>query len=62
MKIIKKGKRRIVSRRKTCPNCECEFEYEKRDVRYEQQDDHPWLFCPHCGLALQVPSWKDYDL
>ena len=46
MKIIKEGKNLITAVRQTCTYCDCEFEYEKKDVQYDQRDMFPYVTCP----------------
>jgi hypothetical protein len=61
MRIIKEGKKRVSSRRQTCPKCECVFEYEKKDLFYDQREPEPWVTCPCCRNFITVNHWKDYE-
>lgn len=49
--IIKHG----IKRRKTCPECECEFVYEEEDTYYEgQREEYKVVNCPDCGRAIII--------
>ena len=51
IKIIKKGTRKI----KKCPNCGCEFSYEREDVLIDPgftKKNH--INCPQCNKAVTV--------
>ena len=60
MKIIKKGKEEIKVRPYTCFKCGCVFEYERKDLRYDQREPQPWVCCPWCGAFIAVTPWKEY--
>lgn len=53
MKVIKHGDtkataREIVTKRVTCPICNCEFEYGSDEVQYNERK-HAYVNCPECG-------------
>lgn len=58
IKIIKEGK--ITKFTKTCPDCECEFEYEQEDIKVDHSvclTSYPgkygtYVICPCCGKHL----------
>lgn len=58
IKIIKQGK--ITKFTKTCPDCECEFEYEQDDIKVDYScclTTYPckygtYVICPCCGKHL----------
>ena len=66
IKIIKEGK--TVKFTKTCPDCGCEFEYEKRDVKANYNDvsiSYPneygtYVICPCCGKHLPHNGYRAY--
>lgn len=52
MKVIKHGDtkataREIVTKRVTCPICNCEFEYNSDEVRYNARNQ-AYVNCPEC--------------
>ena len=58
IKIIKEGTRKIAK----CPNCGCEFSYEREDLCM-----HPiwkkWIVnCPQCSEIIKVFEQKDTTL
>ena len=61
IKIIKEGKTtKFTKFTKTCPDCECEFEYEQDDVKVDHSvclTTYPcqygtYVICPCCGKHL----------
>lgn len=53
MKVIKHGDTKsiapeIVTKRVTCPNCGCEFEYDSDDVLHDMHNN-AHVNCPECG-------------
>lgn len=51
IKIIKEGTIKITK----CPNCGCEFSYEKEDVlidQYIMKENH--VNCPQCNKAVTI--------
>ena len=58
IKVIKQGK--ITKFTKTCPDCECEFEYEQDDIKVDYScclTTYPckygtYVICPCCGKHL----------
>lgn len=53
MKVIKHGDtkataREIVTKRVTCPICNCEFEYGSDEVQYNERKQ-VYVHCPECG-------------
>lgn len=51
IKIIHPGKVRVV----TCPKCECEFSFEREDIKYGSQIDYyEEVICPCCHKAIDL--------
>jgi hypothetical protein len=51
IKIIKYGKKM----RKICPQCECEFEFEREDVIWgNQREPDNCVKCPCCGRYIEI--------
>ena len=53
IRIIKHG----LYRKMTCPNCRCEFTYEKADTNHVQTDVNDYkrfVECPDCGERIEV--------
>lgn len=51
IKIIKYGKKM----RKICPQCECEFEFEREDVIWgNQREPDNYVKCPCCGKYIEI--------
>ena len=50
IKIIKEGTRKIAK----CPNCGCEFSYEKEDVLIDPGFTKSHVNCPQCNKAVKV--------
>ena len=72
IKIIKEGKTTKFT--KTCPDCECEFEYEQEDIKVDHSvclTTYPcqygaYVICPCCGKHLHhgrvtapIPSYPN---
>jgi len=54
IKIIKPGKIHIA----TCPNCLCEFSFEKEDVMFGNQlDPDNFVKCPCCNELVNI-LWR----
>lgn len=49
IKIIKSGKKEFYI---TCPNCGCEFTYEKEDFNGADYDGVSYIKCPECGTPV----------
>lgn len=53
MKVIKPGNpdKIPVNRtyRGTCPNCDCEFEFETKEITYDHQKEEAFVCCPECN-------------
>ena len=66
IEIIKEGKTKKFT--KICPNCGCEFEYEKSDVKANYNDfstSYPnkygtYVICPCCGKHLPHNGYIAY--
>ena len=55
IKIIKEGTRKI----EKCPNCGCEFSYEKEDL-FMDPISKVWIVnCPQCKKAIKVFGRKE---
>lgn len=53
IKIIKPGKVMV----QTCPKCNCEFSYEKEDIKYgDQRDPFKVVECPCCKYNIDLLS------
>jgi hypothetical protein len=51
VKIIKPGKIRII----TCPRCDCQFSFEREDVKYGSQIDYfEEVACPCCHKLIDL--------
>lgn len=53
IRIIKHG----LYRKMNCPNCRCEFTYEKADTNHVQTDVNDYkrfVECPDCGERIEV--------
>jgi hypothetical protein len=51
VKIIKYGKKM----RKICPQCECEFEFEREDVIWgNQREPDNYIYCPCCKELIVI--------
>jgi hypothetical protein len=51
IKIIKYGKKM----RQVCPQCECEFEFEREDVVWgNQRDPDNYIYCPCCKELIVI--------
>ena len=50
IKIIKEGTRKIAK----CPNCGCEFSYEKEDVLIDPFTRENNVNCPQCNEAVTL--------
>ena len=50
IKIIKEGTRKITK----CPNCGCEFSYEKEDVLRDPVRIENHVNCPLCNKAVII--------
>ena len=51
VKIIKYGKKM----RQICPQCECEFEFEREDVIWgNQREPDNYVKCPCCGKYIEI--------
>ena len=66
IKIIKEGTRKIAK----CPNCGCEFSYEREDIEKDGLLANnsvfigkAWVVCPQCGkeIVLETPRSKEID-
>ena len=66
IQIIKEGTRKI----EKCPNCWCEFSYEKEDIeKYGLLANNSvligktWVVCPQCSkeIVLATPRSKEID-
>lgn len=54
IKILKPGKSKIA----ICSKCECEFSYEKEDVKFGgQRDEYCYVVCPCCRNSVIVPFY-----
>lgn len=49
IKIIKSGKKEFHA---ICPNCGCEFTYEKEDFNGTDYDGVEYVKCPECGTPV----------
>ena len=56
--IIKEGKKKIPVFRATCSCCDCVFEFNKEDAKFDEDRDGKYLIlnCPCCGHPVE--SWK----
>ena len=51
IEIIKHGKKR----KAIYPECECEFTYEKEDIKYYgQREEYEGVKCPDCGRMIPI--------
>jgi hypothetical protein len=51
IKIIKYGKKM----RQICPQCECEFEFEREDIIWgNQREPDNYVKCPCCGRYIEI--------
>ena len=66
IKIIKEGTRKIAK----CPNCGCEFSYEREDIeKYGLLANNSvligktWVVCPQCGkeIVLERSGLEEID-
>ena len=55
IKIIKEGTRKI----ENCPNCGCEFSYEREDLHMDPIWKKCIVNCPQCYKAIKVFEQKD---
>ena len=55
IKIIKEGTRKI----EKCPNCGCEFSYEREDLCMDPIRKKWIVNCPQCCKAIKVLEQKD---
>ena len=55
IKIIKEGTRKIAE----CPNCGCEFSYEREDLFMDPIWKGRFVNCPQCVEAIKVLEQKD---
>ena len=55
IKIIKEGTRKI----EKCPNCGCEFSYEREDLCMDPILKKWIVNCPQCIKAIKVLEKKD---
>ena len=55
IKIIKEGTRKI----ENCPNCGCEFSYEREDVLRDPIWVGNYVKCPQCKEAIKIFEQKD---
>ncbi|MDE6285013.1 MAG: hypothetical protein K2M17_04635 [Bacilli bacterium] len=60
MEIIKPGNiNKVVGHRKyegICPDCDCEFIFEDKDVTSDQKERDSWVHCPTCGHVISMTS------
>ena len=61
IKIIKEGTRKIAK----CPNCGCEFSYEKEDIEKDGTLlnnsvflGKTWVVCPQCGKEIVLSTTR----
>ena len=56
--IIKEGKKKIPVFRATCSCCDCVFEFNKEDAKFDEDRDGKYfiLNCPCCGHPVE--SWR----
>jgi hypothetical protein len=58
VKIIKYGKKM----RKICPQCECEFEFEREDIIWgNQREPDNYVKCPCCGRYIEISEVLWYE-
>ena len=66
IKIIKEGTIKI----EKCPNCGCEFSYEREDIEKDGLLANnsvfigkAWVVCPQCSkeIVLEMPRSKEID-
>ena len=55
IKIIKEGTIKIAK----CPNCGCEFSYEREDLCMDPKRKKWIVNCPQCYKAIKVFEQKD---
>ena len=55
IKIIKEGTRKITK----CPNCGCEFSYEREDVLRDPIRIENHVNCPQCNKAVIVMAERE---
>lgn len=49
--VIKHGRKRLA----ICPECDCQFTFEKEDIHYgPQQDYYEEVVCPDCGNSINL--------
>ena len=61
IKIIKEGTKKIAK----CPNCGCEFSYEREDVEKDGTLlnnsvflGKTWVVCPQCGKEIVLSTTR----
>ena len=61
IKIIKEGTRKIAK----CPNCGCEFSYEREDIEKDGTLlnnsvflGKTWVVCPQCGKEIVLSTTR----
>lgn len=53
IKIIKPGRKKIPIYSAKCGYCECEFEFNKEDFKYDiLNDTFGQIDCPHCANTV----------
>lgn len=66
MEIIKKGNiNNVPGHRRykgVCPDCDCEFGFEEREILHDQRDGDSWVHCPTCGKPLCITSRHIHQL
>ena len=65
IKIIKPGKKKVPIFYTKCSYCECEFEYEKNDIRisYDRDGELGQITCPNCNKVIMCSTKpKRYEI
>lgn len=67
MEIIKHRKTYEVLQEKVCPDCECIFTYEEKDIKqywvrqnaYDSNLLYTYINCPKCGKTIIIKDFRN---
>ena len=55
MKILKHGKTKSTKYILNCPKCDCEAEFDRKDIKVDRDGDY--VECPECGELIGIGSF-----